>query len=925
MGFYMAEKHVYRFGMDEHGSNVTEVAGSSVNEAKWITGGKGSNLAEMANIGLPVPPGFSITCQTCVAYSSAGNVWPEGVLDEIDEYRRDLERRMGKKIGDETDPLLVSVRSGAPFSMPGMMDTVLNLGLNDKSVQGLIKQTNNERFAWDSYRRFIQMFSSVVMGVEGQLFEDAINEKKAEKGVKLDTDLTAEDLKELTETFKRIFAKNVDSQAHPEVAPEGVASFPQDPYLQLRLAEQAVFGSWNTERAVLYRKQNKIDDSLGTAVNVQVMVFGNKGDSSATGVAFTRNPADGTNERYGDFLVNAQGEDVVAGIRNTEPIADLVKIPALKEAGEQLFHVFEILEDHYADMMDIEFTIEQGKLWMLQTRVGKRTALSALKVAMQMVEEGRITKEQAILRVAPDQLDQLLHPQFDPKAKFDVAAKGMNASPGAAVGAVVFSSDAAVHYANIEKPCILVRWETTPDDLKGMVAAEGILTSHGGKTSHAAVIARGMGAPCVCGAEALRIDAAKKEVAISGTNIVLHEGDIISIDGTTGNIIVGEVPLKRPELTGDLETMLEWADDVRHDASRGRIFGVRTNADNPEDAQLSVDFGAEGIGLDRTEHMFLGERKQIIQTFILADTNGQKQQALGQLLKVQTGDFMGMFKAMDGKAVIVRLLDPPLHEFLDDPRELAVEIAHAEGRGENDTQLEAMRERLARLDSFQEANPMLGLRGCRLGIVYPELNDMQVRAIAGAAATLKKQGLDPRPEIMVPLISTVEELKLVREQIQSVIKAVEEAEGLELSIPIGCMIELPRAAVTADEIGAYADFFSFGTNDLTQTTFGFSRDDVESAFIPQYLNKKILKANPFETLDVGVAKLVEMGVKGGHAANETIVCGICGETGGDPDSIQMYYDLGLDYVSCSPYRVPIARLAGAQAKINSNGGPKKLG
>ncbi len=925
MGFYMAEKHVYRFGMDEHGNNVTEVAGSSVNEAKWITGGKGSNLAEMANIGLPVPPGFSITCQTCVAYSSAGNVWPEGVLDEIDEYRRDLERRMGKKIGDETDPLLVSVRSGAPFSMPGMMDTVLNLGLNDKSVQGLIKQTNNERFAWDSYRRFIQMFSSVVMGVEGQLFEDAINEKKAEKGVKLDTDLTAEDLKELTETFKRIFAKNVDSQAHPEVAPEGTASFPQDPYLQLRLAEQAVFGSWNTERAVLYRKQNKIDDSLGTAVNVQVMVFGNKGDSSATGVAFTRNPADGTNERYGDFLVNAQGEDVVAGIRNTEPIADLVKIPALKEAGEQLFHVFEILEDHYADMMDIEFTIEQGKLWMLQTRVGKRTALSALKVAMQMVEEGRITKEQAILRVAPDQLDQLLHPQFDPKAKFDVAAKGMNASPGAAVGAVVFSSDAAVHYANIEKPCILVRWETTPDDLKGMVAAEGILTSHGGKTSHAAVIARGMGAPCVCGAEALRIDAAKKEVAISGTNIVLHEGDIISIDGTTGNIIVGEVPLKRPELTGDLETMLEWADDVRHDASRGRIFGVRTNADNPEDAQLSVDFGAEGIGLDRTEHMFLGERKQIIQTFILADTNGQKQQALGQLLKAQTGDFMGMFKAMDGKAVIVRLLDPPLHEFLDDPRELAVEIAHAEGRGENDTQLEAMRERLARLDSFQEANPMLGLRGCRLGIVYPELNDMQVRAIAGAAATLKKQGLDPRPEIMVPLISTVEELKLVREQIQSVIKAVEEAEGLELSIPIGCMIELPRAAVTADEIGAYADFFSFGTNDLTQTTFGFSRDDVESAFIPQYLNKKILKANPFETLDVGVAKLVEMGVKGGHAANETIVCGICGETGGDPDSIQMYYDLGLDYVSCSPYRVPIARLAGAQAKINSNGGPKKLG
>lgn len=920
----MAEKHVYRFGVDENGNNVTEVAGKTVNEAKWITGGKGANLAEMANIGLPVPPGFSITCQTCVAYSSAGNVWPEGVLDEIDEYRRDLERRMGKKIGDADDPLLVSVRSGAPFSMPGMMDTVLNLGLNDESVLGLIKKTNNERFGWDSYRRFIQMFSNVVMGVDGQLFEDAINEKKAERGVRLDTDLTAEDLKGLTETFKGLFAKNVDSQAHPEVAPGGQASFPQDPLLQLRLAEQAVFGSWNTERAVLYRKQNKIDDSLGTAVNVQVMVFGNMGDTSATGVAFTRNPADGTNERYGDFLVNAQGEDVVAGIRNTEPISDLPKVKGLEQAGRDLYHVFEILEDHYADMMDLEFTIQEGKLWMLQTRVGKRTALSALKVAMQMVEEGRISKEQAILRVAPDQLDQLLHPQFDPKATYDVVAKGMNASPGAAVGAVVFSSDAAVHYQHIEKPCILVRWETTPDDLKGMVAAEGILTSHGGKTSHAAVIARGMGAPCVCGAEALKIDADKKEVTISGTGVTLHEGDIISINGTAGDIIVGEVPLTRPELTGDLETMLEWADDVRHDASRGRIFGVRTNADNPEDAQLSVDFGAEGIGLDRTEHMFLGERKQIIQSFILADTDGQKQQALGQLLKAQTGDFEGMFKAMDGRAVIVRLLDPPLHEFLDDPRELAVEIAHAEGRGENETQIAAMRERLARLDSFQEANPMLGLRGCRLGIVYPELNDMQVRAIAGAAVKLRKLGLDPKPEIMVPLISTVEELKLVREQIEKVVESVEEAEGVELSIPIGCMIELPRAAVTADEIGRYADFFSFGTNDLTQTTFGFSRDDVESAFIPQYLAKKILKANPFETLDPGVAKLVETGVKGGHVANDTIVCGVCGETGGDPDSIQMYYDIGLDYVSCSPYRVPIARLAGAQAKIRSNDGPRKL-
>ncbi len=917
-------KHVYRFGKNAEGVDVTEEAAATVDESKWIVGGKGANLAEMSKIGLPVPPGFSITCQTCVEYSTHNNTWPEGVLDEIDAARADLEERMGKKLGDADDPLLVSVRSGAPFSMPGMMDTVLNLGLNDVSVEGLIRQTGNERFAWDSYRRFVQMFSSVVMDVDGQLFEDAITEMKEKKGVKLDTDLDADDLKELTSIFKDIFAVNVDSQAHPEVAPDGKAAFPDDPYLQLRLAEQAVFGSWMNERAILYRKQNKIPDELGTAVNVQVMVFGNKGETSATGVAFTRNPADGTNERYGDFLVNAQGEDVVAGIRNTEPIADLVKIPALKEAGEELFHVFEILEDHYADMMDIEFTIEQGKLWMLQTRVGKRTALSALRVAIQMVDEGRITREQAILRVAPEQLDQLLHPQFDPKAKVDVIAKGMNASPGAAVGHVVFSSDDAVHYANIEKPCILVRWETNPDDLKGMVAAEGILTSHGGKTSHAAVIARGMGAPCVCGAEALKIDAKAKEATIAGTNIVLHEGDVISINGTTGDIILGEVPLIRPELTGDLETILEWADDVRKDASRGRIFGVRTNADNPEDAQLSVEFGAEGIGLDRTEHMFLGERKQIIQSFILAETDGAKQSALGHLLKAQTGDFEGMFKAMDGKEVIVRLLDPPLHEFLDSPRELAVDIARREGHGETETQLSAMRERLAALDSFQEANPMLGLRGCRLGIMYPELNDMQVHAIAGAAAKLKKQGFDPRPEIMVPLVSTVEELKLVREQIEAGIQAVEQAEGVELNIPIGCMIELPRAAVTADEIGQYADFFSFGTNDLTQTTFGFSRDDVESAFIPQYLNQKILRTNPFETLDTGVAKLVEMGVQGGHKANETIVCGVCGETGGDPASIQMYYDLGLDYVSCSPYRVPIARLAGAQAKIKSNGGPAKI-
>ena len=920
----MAEKHVYRFGFDENGNNVTEVAGASVNEAKWITGGKGANLAEMANIGLPVPSGFTITCQTCVAYSSAGNVWPEGVLDEIDEYRKDLEKRMGKKLGDADDPLLVSVRSGAPFSMPGMMDTVLNLGLNDDSVQGLIKQTGNPRFAYDSYRRFVQMFSDVVMGVSGQLFEDAISAKKAEKGVKLDTELDADDLKDLVATFKQIFADNVDAEKYPEVeVVDGKPVFPHDPILQLRLAEQAVFGSWNTPRAILYRKQNKIDDSLGTAVNVQVMAFGNKGETSATGVAFTRNPADGTNERYGDYLVNAQGEDVVAGIRNTEPIAKLPTEPGLEEAGNQLFRVFEILEDHYADMMDLEFTIEQGKLYMLQTRVGKRTALSALKVAIQMYEEGRITKEEAVMRVAPEQLDQLLHPQFDAKdiKGRETLAKGLNASPGAAVGAVVFSSADAEAYAEAGKPCILVRWETTPDDLHGMVAAEGILTSHGGKTSHAAVIARGMGAPCVCGVEALQIDAPNKECSVAGTDIVLHEGDVISIDGTTGNVYMGEAKLVRPELGGDLQTILDWADEVRLNPERGRVMGVRANADNPEDAKLSRDNGAVGIGLCRTEHMFLGERKDLIQSFILANDEATKADALAKLGAAQKGDFLQMFKVMAGLPVIVRLLDPPLHEFLDSPRELEVEIAKAEAAGED---CSAKRAFLKRLDSFQEANPMLGTRGCRLGMLYPELNHMQFKAIASAAAELIKDGVDAKPEIMIPLVAFVEELSHLRELCEADIAEVEAEYGVKLDIPIGTMIELPRAAITADEIGKYADFFSFGTNDLTQTCLGFSRDDVESSFMPLYMDQKIVKSNPFATLDSGVAKLVEMGVKGGHIANENITCGVCGETGGDPDSIHMYYDLGLDYVSCSPFRVPIARLAAAQAKIEANGGPAKI-
>ena len=897
-------KRVYAFGKDAQGNNVTEGNTSM----KAILGGKGANLAEMANIGLPVPPGFTITCQTCMEYANAGNAWPEGALGTIQEYREDLEARMGKKIGDAEDPLLVSVRSGAPMSMPGMMDTVLNLGLNDQSINGLIKQTDNPRFAWDSYRRFIQMFSNVVMNLDGDLFENAITAMKHARGAASDTDLTAEDLQELVAEFKQIFAENVDAAAYPSLVVDGAVQFPQDPSVQLQLAIEAVFGSWNNPRATLYRKQNKIADDLGTAVNVQSMVFGNKGDTSATGVAFTRNPANGEREFYGDYLVNAQGEDVVAGIRNTSPIADLKTVEGLEEAGAQLEEIFDVLENHFRDMCDIEFTIEQGKLWMLQTRAGKRTAAAALRIAIEMEKEGLITKEEAIMRVAPDQLDQLLHPQFDKNATYDVVARGLNASPGAAVGEAVFSAADAVAAAEAGRKCVLVRWETNPDDLAGMIAAEGILTSHGGKTSHAAVIARGMGAPCVCGVEALKIDAAKKEAAIAGTDLVIREGDMISIDGTTGIVVLGAVELVMPELTGDLDTILEWADEVR-------TLGVRANADNPEDAQLSRDFGAEGIGLCRTEHMFLGDRKQIIQTFILNDDELIREKAVADLFEAQVGDFYGMFKAMDGLPVIVRLLDPPLHEFLESPRELAVEIAKMEATGVAPDAIAEKRDLLEKIDGFAEQNPMLGMRGCRLGIVYPILPEMQVRAIATACARLQKEGFSPKPEIMIPLVSVLPELAKLRGVAEAVIADVSAAEGVELDIPVGTMIELPRAAVTANEIATEADFFSFGTNDLTQTTFGFSRDDVEGEFVPQYLNEHLLPYNPFATIDAGVAKLVEMGVALGHEGNPDLVCGVCGEHGGDPESIHTFNRIGLDYVSCSPYRVPVARLAAAQAAI----------
>ncbi len=795
------------------------------------------------------------------------------------------------------------------------------------------------------------------MGLDGDLFENAITAMKNDRGVASDTDLTAEDLMELVDEFKGIFADNVsvaeypslsvDGVAqfpqdpmvqlrlaieavfgswnnpravlypdnvsvaeYPSLSVDGVAQFPQDPMVQLRLAIEAVFGSWNNPRAVLYRKKNKIADDLGTAVNVQSMVFGNKGNTSATGVAFTRNPANGEKEFYGDYLVNAQGEDVVAGIRNTSPIADLKHVAGLEEAGAQLEEIFVVLENHFRDMCDIEFTIEQGKLWMLQTRVGKRTAAAALHIAIEMEKEGLITKEEAVRRVEPDQLDQLLHPQFDKDAAYDVVARGLNASPGAAVGEAVFSAVDAVAAAEAGRKCVLVRWETNPDDLAGMIAAEGILTSHGGKTSHAAVIARGMGAPCVCGVEALKIDADRKEAVIAGTDLVIREGDMVSIDGTSGIVVLGAVDLVMPELTGDLDTILEWADEFR-------TLGVRANADNPEDAELSRSFGAQGIGLCRTEHMFLGDRKQIIQSFILNDDELIREKAVADLFEAQSGDFYGMFKAMDGLPVIVRLLDPPLHEFLESPRALDVEIARMEATGADPRAISQKRDLMDKIDSFAEQNPMLGLRGCRLGIVYPILPVMQIRAIATATARLKKEGLDPKPEIMIPLVSVVAELDKLRDVAEKTIAEVAQTEGVELDIPVGTMIELPRAAVTADEIATKADFFSFGTNDLTQTTFGFSRDDVEAEFVPQYLTEHLLPHNPFATIDAGVAKLVKTGVELGHKGNPDLVCGVCGEHGGDPDSIHTFNEIGLDYVSCSPYRVPVARLAAAQAALEA--------
>jgi pyruvate,orthophosphate dikinase len=861
-------------------------------EQKFLLGGKGANLAEMTNLGLPVPPGFTITTEACNAYMAAGDVLPDGLMDEVAAARAVLEGRTGKRLGDPVDPLLVSVRSGAAFSMPGMMDTVLNLGLNDVSVGGLAQQTANERFAWDSYRRFVQMFGKIVLDIDGEKFEHALTELREAQGVATDPELPAEALHELVDRFKAI------------VLAETGVEFPQDPQDQLRHAIEAVFRSWNGDRARIYRREEKIPDDLGTAVNVQTMVFGNKGDDSGTGVAFTRDPATGENKPYGDFLANAQGEDVVAGIRATVPLEEMAD--DFPESHAQLLGMMNQLEQHYRDMCDIEFTVEQGKLFMLQVRVGKRTAAAALKIAVDMESEGLIDEREGVLRIAPDQLDQLLHPQFDPEAKYDAITKGLNASPGAAVGKVYFTPDDAEAHHLAGEAVILVRPETSPDDIHGMIAAEGILTSRGGLASHAALVARGWGKPAVCGAHELEIDIAGGSFTVNG--VTVRQGDVISINGTTGEVVIGAVPLFAPEeLSGVFETVLGWADKLR-------VLKVRTNADLPEDALVARRFGAEGIGLCRTEHMFLGDRLPIVQRFILAADAAEERAALEELAKLQRSDFESIFEAMDGLPVTIRLLDPPLHEFLPDIEELLVQDAL--GKLDDDGRV-----LLAAAQQWREANPMLGTRGVRLGILKPGLYRMQAKAILEAALARKHAGGDPHVEIMIPLIVSEPELELVTAWVREVAaETFAASDDGEVDYLVGTMVETPRAAIAAGEVAEVAEFFSFGTNDLTQMTFGFSRDDVEGRFMTEYLELKLLPANPFETLDQeGVGELVRMAVERGRATRPDLHLGICGEHGGDPASVAFFASVGLDYVSCSPYRVPIARLAAAHAALGAAG------
>ena len=885
---------------------------------KDLLGGKGANLAEMTKLGLPVPPGFTITTEACRAYLKESTV-PESLATEVTRALRGVEDQMGRHLGDPSDPLLVSVRSGAKFSMPGMMETVLNIGLNDESVLGLAAVSGNERFAWDSYRRLIQMFGKTVLDIDGDLFSDALDDLKAERGVKGDTELTAEDLKGLVDTFKGIVKEQTGND------------FPQDPRTQMDMGIEAVFRSWNTERARIYRRRERIPHDLGTAVNICTMVFGNMGENSGTGVCFTRDPSSGHSGVYGDYLENAQGEDVVAGIRNTLALSDLERIN--KPVYDELRAIMRKLETHYRDMCDIEFTVERGKLWMLQTRVGKRTAAAAFRIATQLLGEKLITRDEALGRVTGDQLTQLMFPQFDAKAEKELIARGMAASPGAAVGKIAFDNAQAIEAAEKGIKTVLVRRETNPDDLPGMVAAEGVLTARGGKTSHAAVVARGMGKTCVCGAESLVIDAAAGTVTIG--DLVLTADDTIAIDGQTGEIFRGEVPVTDSPVTTYLaegleaglaaagedagtRELVEAVDKLLSHADKVRRLRVRANADTPLDSKRAIEFGAEGIGLCRTEHMFLGERRPLVERAILsAPESDERQAAFNELEKLQKQDFLEMLEVMDGKSMTVRLIDPPLHEFMPALIELETKVAVGKATGTLDPADEAM---LVEVRRMHEQNPMLGLRGVRLGIYLPGLFALQMRALCEAAAELVGRGLDPRPEIMVPLVGSVRELQLVREEAEGIIASVAAARGVDLSgVSIGAMIELPRAAMTAEDLAEEADFFSFGTNDLTQTVWGFSRDDVEGVFFPQYIEAGIFGVSPFESIDVhGVGTLVSEGVRRARSTKPNIKLGVCGEHGGDPQSIHFFHNVGVDYVSCSPFRVPVARLEAGRAAVEDH-------
>ncbi len=879
-------KYVYSFGGKTADGN---------GKMKELLGGKGANLAEMCLIGIPVPPGFTITTEVCAAYYEQGKKIPEAAIPQINEALAKMETAFGgKKFGDPSDPLLVSVRSGAALSMPGMMNTILNLGLTDASVEGLAKKTGNPRFAYDSYRRVIDMFGSTAMDVEHEEFEHEIARLKQEKKVRLDTELSVDDLKELVKRYKAVYKKHVGED------------FPQDPKKQLMLAINAVFNSWNGNKAIQYRRIERITGLKGTAVNVQAMVFGNMGDTSGTGVAFTRDPNTGENVFYGDYLINAQGEDVVAGIRTPEHIAELQK--HMPKVYEQLVGIRQTLEKHYKEMQDIEFTVQEGTLYMLQTRSGKRTGTAAVRIAVEMVREGLIDETTAVKRVSPDGLNHLLLPQLDPKAKAKAVAQGIAASPGAASGKVVLSAEAAVAHAekHPSEPILLVRKETSPEDVAGMHLAKGILTATGGKASHAAVVARGWGKPCVVGCEAIKIDEAKQTITVAGQTV--KAGDFLTINGTTGDVMIGKVPTIAPSMTGDFATLMSWADKVRK-------LKIRTNADTPADAAKAREFGAEGIGLCRTEHMFFGEDRIVaMREMILASDAAGRKTALAKLEPFQKADFVGIFEAMAGYPVTIRLLDPPLHEFL--PHDAKGQEEVAKGLGIPAAKVKE------RVEELHEYNPMMGFRGCRLPIVFSEIGDMQVRAIIEAAIEVKKKGKTVLPEIMIPLVGVVEELTLLKKRAIEVAQAAMAKAGVKVEYQIGTMIELPRAALTADEIAAEAEFFSFGTNDLTQMTFGFSRDDIKG-FMPTYLREKILPVDPFQSIDVrGVGQLIDMGIKKGRAARQAkagqhLKVGICGEHGGDPDSVHFCHKVGMDYVSCSPFRVPIARLAAAQAALGS--------